>query len=546
MKLESTEAASPPAEPARSIRLSLALCLIALALGLLVEILFYGHRPGISFFLWAAACVLAAAAAGGLARVRVSTSAWLAMAGVLVFAGATFFRQEPLTVFLCLVLTIFLLTVVVRAFRFGRLGRYGWVDMAVAFLWVPLEAWIRPWPVAAEAWSGTVRERGSRRAAFSVARGLLLALPFVVVFLALLSAADLVFGDYVELALRWIDLEKLIDWTARLLVVLISAAFLLGALVAALRPPGDRKLIGEDPPLVQPFLGFTETAIVLSLVLLVFLSFVGVQFTYLFGGQANIHAAGYTYAEYARRGFGELLAVAFLALAMIYLLAAVTRFDTRRQRMAFFALCSGIVLLVTVMLASAFQRLVLYEQAYGFSRLRTYTHVAIFWLAAALIVFLVLLFLGRLRRLAPAALVLVCGFTLSLVLLNVDKFIADRNTARYAASGDLDVAYLINLSDDALPRLVNLVPQTAGDEADSLLAGLACRRRAIEAADRRFGWPSDHASRATALRALAALEPELDRFPVYIDYHGTSDPDRVTYVVKTSDGFEACRSGFAD
>jgi hypothetical protein len=218
------------------------------------------------------------------------------------------------------------------------------------------------------------REAGGRRFLSRFAPGAALA----VVFLALLSAADLVFGDYVELALRWIDLDKLIDWTARLLVVLISAVFLLGALVAALRPPGDRKLFGEDPPLVQPFLGFTETAIVLSLVLLVFLSFVAVQFTYLFGGQANIHAAGYTYAEYARRGFGELLAVALLALAMIYLLAAVTRLGTRRQRMVFFALCSGIVLLVTVMLASAFQRLVLYEQAYGFSRLRTYTHVAIF------------------------------------------------------------------------------------------------------------------------------------------------------------------------
>jgi hypothetical protein len=175
MKLEPTEAASPPAEPGSSIRLSLTLCLIALALGLLVEILFYGHRPGISLFMWAAACVLAAAAAGSLARVRVSTSAWLAVAGVLVFAGATFFRQEPLTVLLCLILTVFLLTVVVRAFRFGRLGRFGWVDMAVAFLWVPLETWICPWPVAAEAWSGTVR--GVKPAGGVFCRGLLLALP---------------------------------------------------------------------------------------------------------------------------------------------------------------------------------------------------------------------------------------------------------------------------------------------------------------------------------------------------------------------------------
>src|SRR3972149_2050781 len=119
MTQESIEASTSTAASAGglSVRLPVALSLLALGLGLLVEILFYGHRPGISFFLLAAACGLAAAAAGGLERVRVSTSAWLALAGVLVFAGATFLRQEPLTVFLCVLLTLFLLAVAVRVFR---------------------------------------------------------------------------------------------------------------------------------------------------------------------------------------------------------------------------------------------------------------------------------------------------------------------------------------------------------------------------------------------------------------------------------------------
>jgi hypothetical protein len=503
--------------------------------------LFYGHRPGVSFFLLATACAVIAVAAGMLERVHISASAWLAVAGVVLFSAATFVRQEPLTVFLCIMMTFFFLTLVVRVFRFGRLGRFGWVDMAVAFLWVPLEAWVRPWPVAGAAWSGTVRERGGRRVAFSVLRGLLLALPFLVVFIALLSAADLVFGDYVEQALRWLDLQQLIDWTARALLVLVSAIFFLGALVSAVRPPGDRQLIGEDPPLVRPFLGFTETAIVLSLVLVLFVAFVGVQFAYLFGGQANIHAAGYTYSEYARRGFGELVAVAVLALGMIYLLAEVTRLETRRRRTTFFALCVGIVVMVSVMLLSAYQRLVLYEQAYGFSRLRTYTHVAIVWLAAALFTFLVILLLGKLRRLAPAALALSCCFILSLVLVNVDEFIVDRNAARYEASGDLDVAYLASLSDDSIPRMVELVPATTGAEKEDLLAALACRRHTLQVAELRLDWPSSHASRSRAVASLDSIDAELDAYPVYLDYHGYSYPGWLTYVVKTSEGFEPCR-----
>ena len=46
-----TSSSTSPAAAVRSVRLPMALSLLALALGLLVEILFYGHRPGISFFL---------------------------------------------------------------------------------------------------------------------------------------------------------------------------------------------------------------------------------------------------------------------------------------------------------------------------------------------------------------------------------------------------------------------------------------------------------------------------------------------------------------
>jgi hypothetical protein len=292
-----TPAGSPTGPATESIRASVALALIALGLGLAVEILFYGHQPGISFFLWAGLCVGAALIAARLERVPISASAWLVMIPVLFFAAVVFLRQEPLTVFLSVALTLFLLALMVRVFRFGRLGRFGWVDMAVAFLWVPIEAWIRPWPVAGEAWGRTVKERGNRRIGFSILRGVLLALPVLAVFLALLSAADLVFGDYVERALAWLDLATLADWVARAVVVLVSAVFLLGALVAALRLPGERRLIGEDPPLLQPFLGFTETVIVLSLTVMTFAAFVAVQFTYLFGGRANIHAAGYTFSN---------------------------------------------------------------------------------------------------------------------------------------------------------------------------------------------------------------------------------------------------------
>jgi hypothetical protein len=101
------------------------------------------------------------------------------------------------------------------------------------------------------------------------------------------------------------------------LLILFSALFSLGALVSALRDREVESLLGEETPLVRRFVGFIETMIVLGAVDLLFLFFVIVQFRYFFGGQANISAAGYTYSEYARRGFGELVTVAVLALGLI-------------------------------------------------------------------------------------------------------------------------------------------------------------------------------------------------------------------------------------
>ena len=65
-------------------------------------------------------------------------------------------------------------------------------------------------------------------------------------------------------------------------------------------------------------IGIIEIGTVLGAIDLLFLSFVIVQFRYLFGGHALVQATtGLTYAEYARRGFFELVAVAALVLPLL-------------------------------------------------------------------------------------------------------------------------------------------------------------------------------------------------------------------------------------
>ena len=99
--------------------------------------------------------------------------------------------------------------------------------------------------------------------------------------------------------------------------------------------------------------------------------FVALQFTTLFGGERHVlDTAGLTYAEYARSGFGQLLAVAALTLAVV----AAARRWARDDGILLNALLAALCLLTLVVLISALKRLGLYEETFGFTRLRLAAH----------------------------------------------------------------------------------------------------------------------------------------------------------------------------
>jgi hypothetical protein len=302
--------------------------------------------------------------------------------------------------------------------------------------------------------------------------------------------------------------------------VILGTVFFLGAIVAALRDPGERKLIGEDKPILKPFLGFIESVMVLGGVDLLFAFFVIIQFAYLFGGEANIDVAGYTYSEYARRGFGELVAVGVLSLGLILGLAAWTKRERPATRWWFNGLSVLLILQVGVILASALTRLLLYEEAYGFTRLRTYTHIFIPWMGLLLLAFLGLLLIGKLRKFAIAIALGAIGFTLTLNLMNVDAFIVNRNVERLEEKSRLDVYYLARLSEDAVPDLVEWARSSSEEVRKELLPELACWNAQLEMQMEEQTWPSTHLSRLAARDAFQDLQQDFAQVEVFRDDWG--------------------------
>lgn len=510
------------------------LWIIVIALGWLFDFLFWKKAPGVNFAIFATLCLVGAFYLLLSDGFRPDRNSLLLLPFFAFFAVVTFIRAEPMTAFLAYTFTLFMMTVLAVTYLGGRWIQYTVLDYLAKFLNLIGSVIARPISFTNEFRRVQV-ETGIKpgwRKLWPIIRGIIIALPIVAIFASLLASADLVFSQKLTDFLDLFNLENLPEYIFRLIYTLVIGYALAGVILHASSQSRDEKLIGEDKPFIPPFLGFVETGIVLGSVVALFTLFVVVQFQYFFGGQTNIHLDGYTYSEYARKGFGELVAVAFFSLLMLLTLSAITKRETESKRRIFSGMGVALVALVLVMLISAYQRLVLYEAAYGFSRLRTYTHVFLIWIGLLLIGTIVLEILRKERAFALAVLIASFGFAMSLPILNVDAFIVRQNIQRElravkdADVVDLDAQYFIDLSDDAVPELVSAfqTPSLPDPVKEKVGASLACIRHQRSLNRLAVSWEWFHFARYNADISLNSIKKTLDGYKI----HDTDWPTMVT------------------
>ena len=489
------------------------------------DFFFWGKAPGISFALYVTLCLgigFLLAWKEGLQPVR--SSLWLLLpVGILVIM--TFIRREPFTLIINYLLTLSLMALLAITFLGGRWLHYSMSDYVAGMGKLLGSALARQ----VITYRNTRRSNNSKdqyypstlKRSVPIIRGILLTIPILVVFAALLSAADPIFSQRLENFTALFRIEKIPEYIFRTFYILIFAYLFTGIYLHVLTTSHDKHLIGYEKPWLSSFLGFTEAAIILISVNLLFAAFVIVQFRYFFGGQVNISAEGFTYAEYARRGFSELLVVVFFSLLLLLGLSAITKRGMQKQSMGFSILGILQVVLLAVILVSAFQRLMLYENAYGFTRLRTYTHIFMIWLGFLLVVLAIIELRSRLRYFALGLLVAMLGFGITVNILNIDAFIVQQNVSRALDGSDLDTAYLVTLSNDSIPPLSQLYddPTLPVDLRDEIGGILACRA-ALLTEKGKLPWQSFHFSDYIAMKTLSSNRDELISFEMTKDENG--------------------------
>jgi hypothetical protein len=400
--------------------------------------------------------------------------------------------------------SLMLLGLVAHFYGAGGVERLGLTGYALIPLQTAANALLRPLSLVSASTRSVQYQ--NRHSPLPVVRGFLLALPVVTVFALFLASADVVFASYMEDLVNLDFVPDLSQGLWRGGVIVGVAWVVAGGLAYAMsrchvsgKENTSRKASSIPAKIVS--LGFIESATLLISVDLLFLVFVWIQFKYLFGGQANVTVEGYTYAEYARRGFFELLFVSILALGLLLGLHRLTRRETEEQGQIFNGLGSLLVGLMLVVLASAFQRLLLYEDAFGYTELRLYSHVFMLWLAFVFVWFLIVLWL-RQDRFALGAFLAAVGFLTTLNVVNPDVLIARQNLARYRATGKLDVRYLTTLSEDVVPVLIDAKDQLNETDRGVLDEHLRRRLGQMAANDRWQSWPAFHLSRQRACDLL--------------------------------------------
>ena len=213
-----------------------------------------------------------------------------------------------------------------------------------------------------------------------------------------------------------------------------------------------------DNSMVPGFtLGTIEIGVILGLVNLLFLSFVIFQVPYLFGGMDLVqNTPDFKLAEYARRGFGELVAVSALVLPLLLAAHWLIKKDDRFAGTLFKVFAGIQVALLFVIMASAVQRLVLLtgNLGYGMTTVRLYPLIFMSWLAIVFLWFGATVLRGARQHFAWGALwsaFLILGAT---HVLNPDAFIVRANIALMHEGRDFDAGYNSQLSDDAMPYLM--------------------------------------------------------------------------------------------
>lgn len=300
----------------------------------------------------------------------------------------------------------------------------------------------------------SVLKNDKKKTVLQIGGAVLAAIPVLAIVVSLLVSADAAFEGLVD------KIASTLGMTVAKLIV--SVVVFIGVILFAVTCKYELNK-SESKPFQLDKTRFINTPFAitfLGLIAFVYLVYMFSQTAYFFSAFSGILPAGYefSFSEYARRGFFETEAIAFINLVIMVLSMWLT---VRRENGTLNPIVKGILTFIGVFtilfIATAISKMFMYIDEYGLTVLRLCTSAFMLATAIVIIAFIIRIFNPQLRTIKYAVLISMLIFTV-LSLCGIERTIADYNVNAYlnGKHENIDMYTLGELSDSAIPYIAKL------------------------------------------------------------------------------------------
>ena len=308
------------------------------------------------------------------------------------------------------------------------------------------------------------RNKESHKKIGKIIKGILITIPIALIIIMLLASADEIFENiFSEMfriifnIIRGIKFDAVMAKVILTIIIFIYLSSFFYYICEKYKREEEEEeeeegYVQKDNFTIKMILGVLNT---------IYLIFCIIQINSLFMRNTDIN-----YADYARQGFFQLMAVSAVNLVMILVAKRKGKDDK------YISITSIVMIIFTfIILISAALRMYLYETAYGYTLLRLLVYCSLFT-EAVLLIPTILYILNKKINLSKTYFIVILTVYVCMNFLNFDYIIAKRNIDRYLNTENIDVSYLRhNTGTDAVKQLIRFIESTKEMTKEKVEAG---------------------------------------------------------------------------
>lgn len=447
-------------EPLVNVKEKMFTILFALIIGIIFDYFFNGKALGISFpiFNILLLCLFMYSARGRI--IYKKPMGWFLLGLILLLSlRAALYSNMIITFFNVLFVPVFIAayTIIVTDEKVDWSKFIFIIEMLDRIIVRAFSNMLKPFKILHDAAKLNTKNRSSTGRDIII--GLLISIFLLIIIIPLLASADMAFGFYLNNIFSIFSIDSFPNIMGHTILIIFIFLYVFGYAWSFKYSQKEKLNISLDiKEKVEPRIIVT----ILIVVDFLYLFFSILQISYLYGGSSGVLPQGFTYAEYARRGFFELVAVTAINFIILLFSMKLVRKDNLKIKRVVNIALSFLVLFTLNMLISAHIRMSLYEDSFGFTQLRLYVHIFMFLMFILFIISFAKIWSEKIP-LFKVSFISAMVIYIIMNYMNLDGIIASNNIERYGRTGKIDIAYLCVLSNDALPQIVEFTKSADTD-----------------------------------------------------------------------------------